>query len=57
MLSRLRPLRAVEFGLTSAVEDLAAFWRARRPDIAFELALRQSTTQPWVWACVRCSIA
>ena len=40
MLRRLRPIRAVEFGLTSAVEDLAAFWRARRPDIAFELALR-----------------
>ncbi|HEY3950222.1 histidine kinase [Phenylobacterium sp.] len=39
MLRRLRPLRAVEFGLSSAVEDLVAFWRARRPDIAFELSL------------------
>jgi two-component system sensor histidine kinase UhpB len=39
MLRRLRPLRAVEFGLSSAVEDLAAFWRARRPDIAFDLRL------------------
>ena len=38
MLRRLRPLRAVEFGLVSAVEDLIAFWRARRPDIAFEVA-------------------
>jgi two-component system sensor histidine kinase UhpB len=39
MLRRLRPLRAVEFGLTSAVEDLAGFWRARRPDVAIELRL------------------
>ena len=39
MLRRLRPLRAVEFGLASAVEDLVSFWRARRPDIAFELAI------------------
>ncbi|MBS0363215.1 MAG: HAMP domain-containing protein [Proteobacteria bacterium] len=39
MLRRLRPLRAVEFGLGSAVEDLVAFWRARRPDIAFDLRL------------------
>ena len=36
MLRRLRPIRAVEFGLVSAVEDLVAFWRARRPDIIFE---------------------
>ena len=39
MLRRLRPLRAVEFGLTSAIEDLVAFWRARRSDIAFDLTL------------------
>ncbi len=39
MLGRLRPLRAVEFGLAPAVEDLVAFWRTRRPDIAFELAV------------------
>ncbi|MBS0334764.1 MAG: HAMP domain-containing protein, partial [Proteobacteria bacterium] len=39
MLRRLRPIRAVEFGLTSAVEDLVAFWRARRPDIAIEMSL------------------
>ena len=39
MLRRLRPIRAVEFGLSSAVQDLAAFWRARRPDIAFDLRL------------------
>jgi two-component system sensor histidine kinase UhpB len=40
MLRRLRPIRAVEFGLVSAVEDLVAFWRARRPGIAFDLKLR-----------------
>jgi two-component system sensor histidine kinase UhpB len=40
MLRRLRPLRAVEFGLKSAVEDLVSFWRARRPDIVFDLRLQ-----------------
>jgi two-component system sensor histidine kinase UhpB len=40
MLRRLRPIRAVEFGLVSAVEDLVAFWRARRPGIAFELSMQ-----------------
>ncbi len=39
MLQRLRPIRAVEFGLASAVEDLIAFWRARRPNVAFDLDL------------------
>jgi two-component system sensor histidine kinase UhpB len=39
MLRRLRPLRAVEFGLISAIEDLVGFWRARRADVAFDLAL------------------
>jgi two-component system, NarL family, sensor histidine kinase UhpB len=44
MLRRLRPIRAVEFGLVSAVEDLVAFWRARRPDIAFDLSLEVDDT-------------
>ena len=39
MLRRLRPLRAVEFGLISAIEDLVGFWRARRGDIAFDVSL------------------
>lgn len=39
MLRRLHPTRAVEFGLVAAVQDLVAFWRARRPDITFELTL------------------
>ena len=39
MLARLRPLRAVELGLAPALTDLAAFWRARRGEVAFELTL------------------
>jgi two-component system sensor histidine kinase UhpB len=39
MLRRLRPLRAVEFGLVSAIEDLVGFWRARRSDVVFDLTL------------------
>ena len=41
ILSRLRPAQLVELGLEAAVSDLVAFWRGRRPDIAFavELAL------------------
>jgi two-component system sensor histidine kinase UhpB len=44
MLRRLRPLRAVEFGLTSAIEDLVAFWQARRPGIVFDLRLHLDDT-------------
>jgi two-component system sensor histidine kinase UhpB len=40
MLARLRPLRAVELGLAPALTDLAAFWRARRGDLAFTLNLQ-----------------
>ena len=38
MLARLRPIRAVEFGLEPALTDLVAFWRARKPAIGFDLA-------------------
>ena len=37
ILERLRPIRAI--GLQVAIERLAAFWRARRPDIAFIVAV------------------
>ena len=37
ILSRLRPTRATELGLNAALADLAAFWQARRPDMAIEL--------------------
>ena len=39
MLSRLRPVGLAEFGLRGAIENLVAFWRRRRPEIAFELAV------------------
>jgi two-component system sensor histidine kinase UhpB len=36
ILSRLRPALLIDQGLTHAVEQLVAFWRARRPLITFE---------------------
>ncbi|MEO6339939.1 MAG: histidine kinase [Caulobacteraceae bacterium] len=39
MLSRLRPVRAIEFGLEPAIGDLIDFWRARCPEIAFDLKM------------------
>ena len=39
MLSRLRPVGLAEFGLRGAIENLVAFWRRRRPEIAFEIAV------------------
>jgi len=38
ILERLRPTRLAELGLTPAVHDLVEFWRARRPEIAFEVS-------------------
>jgi two-component system, NarL family, sensor histidine kinase UhpB len=35
ILSRLRPAMLIDQGLTHAVEQLVAFWRARRPSITF----------------------
>jgi two-component system sensor histidine kinase UhpB len=39
ILGRLRPTPLVEMGLVAAIEDLIAFWRARRPEITFEACL------------------
>jgi len=39
ILARLRPTQAVELGFRAAVEDLVAFWSARRPDIVFDIDL------------------
>jgi two-component system sensor histidine kinase UhpB len=39
MLGRLRPIGLAEFGLREAIENLVAFWRRRRPDIRFEVAI------------------
>jgi two-component system sensor histidine kinase UhpB len=39
ILGRLRPTPLAQLGLTAAIEDLIGFWRARRPQIAFETRL------------------
>jgi two-component system sensor histidine kinase UhpB len=39
ILSRLRPAQLVELGLSGAIGELVEFWRARRPDISFVVAL------------------
>ena len=39
MLGRLRPIGLAEFGLREAIENTVAFWRRRRPEIRYELAI------------------
>ena len=39
MLGRLRPIGLAEFGLREAIGNLVAFWRRRRPDIRYEVAI------------------
>ncbi len=39
MLGRLRPIGLAEFGLREAIENMVAFWRRRRPDIRYEVAI------------------
>jgi len=39
MLGRLRPIGLAEFGLREAIENLVAFWRRRRPNMRFEVAI------------------
>jgi two-component system sensor histidine kinase UhpB len=39
MLGRLRPIGLQEFGLREAIENMIAFWRRRRPEIDFQLAV------------------
>ena len=39
ILGRLRPNRAMEFGLCPAIEDLVAFWRTHCPTISFRAEL------------------
>ena len=43
MLSRLRPVRAIEFGLEPAIGDLIDFWRARCPETTFDLRVETET--------------
>jgi two-component system sensor histidine kinase UhpB len=42
ILSRLRPGVLLDQGLTHAVEQIAAFWRARRPQITFEIDIEDA---------------
>jgi two-component system sensor histidine kinase UhpB len=39
ILNRLRPAQLVELGLSAAIGELVQFWRSRRPDIVFAVAL------------------
>lgn len=39
ILGRLRPAVLLDLGLSNAVENLVAYWQARRPEVAFELDL------------------
>jgi two-component system sensor histidine kinase UhpB len=39
MLGRLRPIGLEEFGLREAIENTIAFWRRRRPEIGYQLAV------------------
>jgi two-component system, NarL family, sensor histidine kinase UhpB len=42
ILGRLRPTHLAELGLASAILDLVAFWRARRPELAFDTRLPET---------------
>ena len=46
ILGRLRPTQLAELGLASAVLDLVEFWRARRPEIAFDTSLARDAGLP-----------
>jgi len=39
ILGRLRPTPVTELGFEAAVGDLVAFWRARQPDIGFDIEI------------------
>lgn len=39
LLGRLRPMQVIELGLETALRDLIRDWSARRPEIAFHLAM------------------
>ena len=46
ILQRLRPTNLAELGLSSAVLDLIAFWKARRPEIEFQTMLADDADLP-----------
>ncbi len=39
MLGRLRPIGFVDFGLREAIENIVTFWRRRRPEIRYQMAV------------------
>jgi two-component system, NarL family, sensor histidine kinase UhpB len=39
MLGRLRPIGLEELGLPDAIENIVDFWRRRRPEIRYEIAI------------------
>jgi two-component system sensor histidine kinase UhpB len=39
MLGRLRPIGFAGFGLREAIENIVAFWRRRRPEIRYQVAV------------------
>jgi two-component system, NarL family, sensor histidine kinase UhpB len=41
MLCRLRPIGLAEFGLREALDNMVAFWRRRRPDICYQVAIAE----------------
>jgi len=41
ILGRLRPAVLLDLGLSQAIENLVAYWQARRPDIAFVVELSE----------------
>ena len=46
VLSRLRPAMLIDQGLVHAVEQLVAFWRARRPLITFDMNIEDERFPP-----------
>ena len=39
MLGRLRPIGLDDFGLAEAIDNIVAFWRRRRPEICYQVAV------------------
>ena len=46
VLRRLAPETLIDLGLAGAVDNLVAFWRVRRPAVAFTLALSEEPIDP-----------
>jgi two-component system sensor histidine kinase UhpB len=44
LIARLRPTRAAELGLEAAINDLAAFWQVRQPEVEFLFEMDEADT-------------